>query len=194
MKALLIVDVQRDFLKGGALAVNKADEILPVINLLMPCFGLVVASKDWHPNNHISFETSSLRASACTKWPQHCVQNTSGADFPSVLKKDLIKKVFYKGDLEAEESYSAFYKGEHHQTTGLDEFLKSHNVQELYIAGIVLEYCVKASIEDALKKGYNVWVIEDAIASFSKDSKKKILNELNKEGAIIIKSKNLNIE
>jgi len=193
MKALLLVDVQQDFFKGGALAVDKAENIISVINQVMPCFELVIASKDWHPKNHISFLLSPYNSSHQKKWPEHCVQNTQGSALHADLKKDYVKKIFYKGIFEKEDSYSAFYIGEHGQSTNLDEFLLSHGVKDLFIAGVVLEYCVQSTAEDALKKHYNVWLIEDAIASFSKESKEKILKDLQLKGAFITKSKELKI-
>ena len=191
MRALLLVDVQQDFLEGGSLGVPNSRKILTVIAHILPQFSLVVASKDWHPENHISFVNSFLRSSRIKQWPEHCVQKSKGADFPKELKKNLIKKVFYKGSIPDEESYSAFYIGEHQQPTGLEQCLHDHGVTELYIAGIALEYCVKSTAEDALKKYFDVYLIEDAIAYFSFETKKAVLKDLQEKGAKLVSSKNL---
>ncbi len=191
MQALLLIDLQQDFFQGGKLAVKGAERILPVINDLIPFFSLVVASKDWHPSDHASFTSSLICVSHIKKWPSHCVQNTQGAEFTACLNQDAITKVFYKGDLTQEESFSAFYKGEHKQSTGLDEFLKSQGVKDLYIGGIVCEYCVMATAEDALKKGYRVYMIEDAIASFSPQAKAEVFKELKNQGAHSVLSSNI---
>jgi nicotinamidase/pyrazinamidase len=191
MQALLLIDLQQDFFEGGSLAVQGAEKIVPVINDLISFFSLVVASKDWHPSDHVSFTSSLSGASSIQTWPSHCVQNTQGAEFTAHLNPIAITKVFYKGDLTQEESFSAFYKGEHKQSTGLDEFLKSKGVKELYIAGIVCEYCVRATAEDALKKGYRVYLIEDAIASFSPQTKAKVFKELKNQGAHSVLSCNI---
>ena len=194
MKALLLIDVQKDFLRSGALAVHGADAIIPVINHLMPLFNLVIASKDWHPQHHVSFQSSTIKGPKKKKWPEHCILNTPGSAFPDDLKEEYIKKVFYKGTLEAQDSYSAFYIGENLQSTGLEEFLRAHNVDELYIAGIVLEYCVKSTAEDALNKDYKVWLIQDAIASFSLEDKEKILKDLQRRGAFLTQSNKITYE
>ena len=146
MKALLLIDVQNDFLPGGALAVPHGDEIIPIINELMKEFDLVVASKDWHPPSHASF----------TRWPVHCVQGTPGAEFPEGLDSAKIEKVFLKGDDPDIDAYSAF------QCTGLADFLKERGVDTVYIAGLAREYCVKSSAAEAEKLGFTVHVIEEA--------------------------------
>lgn len=194
MRALLLVDVQQDFLEGGSLGVPNSKAILPVIKRILPRFSLVVASQDWHPEHHISFVDSSLTSSRIKKWPRHCVQKSPGADFPKELNKNLIKFYFYKGSLLNEDSYSAFYIGENQQPTGLEQCLKDHGVTELYLAGMALEYCVKSTAEDALKKHFNVYLIEDAIAYFSLETKIAALKDLQDKGAKVIASKKLKFD
>jgi nicotinamidase/pyrazinamidase len=188
MKALLIVDLQNDFLDGGALEVKGSVNLIHLINGLMEKFPLVLASKDWHPKGHCSFVSSHSEKAL---WPDHCIQHTSGAMFPSSLHDDKINKIFYKGSLINEDSYSAFFVGEKGVSTGLNEYLKEHGVKELYLAGVALEYCVLATALDAIKLGYNVTVIQDAVASISIDQKEIIFEKLNSFHASVAKTKEI---
>ncbi|HET9868942.1 MAG TPA: nicotinamidase [bacterium] len=151
MKALLIVDVQNDFCPGGALAVPDGDRVVPVINKILGAFPLVVASKDWHPPRTVHFD----------KWPPHCVQGTPGAEFHPDLDQSRIKKVFLKGSHDRDDGYSAF------EATNADlaAYLREQGVEELYIAGLATDYCVKATALDAEKNGFEAFVIEDAVAA-----------------------------
>ena len=117
--ALIIIDLQNDFLKGGALEVKEGNTIIPNMNHLLNCpFDVKVASKDWHPQDHSSF----------ILWPPHCIQDTFGAEFPKELNSDKIEKVFYKGTNQAIDSYSAFFDSEKIASTGLYEYLKQAEV------------------------------------------------------------------
>jgi len=185
MKALLIIDFQNDFLDGGALEVKGSLKLIHLINDLMEKFPLVLASKDWHPKGHCSFASSHSKKAL---WPDHCIQHSSGANFPSSLNEKKINKIFYKGSLINEDSYSAFYIGEKGVSTGLNEYLKEHDVKELYLAGVALEYCVLATALDAVKLRYKVTVIDDAVASISMDQKERIFKKLNSFEAVIAKS------
>lgn len=151
MKALIVVDVQNDFCTGGALAVKNGEEVVPVINRIMPYFELVVASMDWHPEGSVHFE----------KWPVHCVRHTHGADFHPDLNTAFIEKIFLKGTRNVDDGYSAF------EATNLDlgEFLKSRGVIDVYVSGLATDYCVKETVLSALKAGFNVFVVLDAIRS-----------------------------
>ncbi len=175
-KALFIIDVQKDFLTGGALAVENAEKVIPVINRLMDKFDLVLASKDWHPQQTIHFE----------KWPAHCIADSKGAEFHPVLDADRIDQIFYKGTDDKDDGYSAF------EATNIKllEFLKEKGITELYISGIALEFCVKSSVLDALKAGIRVFLIRDAIATFSKQDEEilKHYAEMEEAGAQIILS------
>ena len=151
MKALLIVDVQNDFCPGGTLAVPEGDKIVPVINKMMELFPLVVASKDWHPKDTVHFK----------KWPPHCVQNTPGSDFHPKLDASKIKKIFLKGTKNKDDGYSAFEA----TSADLGEFLRKEAVDNLYIAGLATDYCVKATAIDADKLGFETFVVEDAVAA-----------------------------
>jgi nicotinamidase/pyrazinamidase len=148
MKALLIVDVQNDFCPGGALGVEGGDEVVPIINQLAPKFDLVVASRDWHPEDTVHFE----------KWPVHCVKGTKGAEFHSDLKQDAIDQYVVKGTANKDDGYSAF------EATNLNlaEFLQEKKVDILYVAGLTTDYCVKFTAIDAAKNGFDTRVIVDA--------------------------------
>jgi nicotinamidase/pyrazinamidase len=153
MKALLIIDVQNDFLPGGSLAVENAERVIPIINQLMDKFDLVLASKDWHPHQSVHFE----------KWPVHCVADSRGAEFYPDLEADKIDQIFYKGTGDKDDGYSAF------EATNIEliEFLKEKSITDLYISGIALEFCVKSSALDALKEEFEVFLVQDAIATIS---------------------------
>ncbi len=203
MKALIIVDMQNDFLPGGALGVHQGDEVIPIINKLQDLdFDVIIATKDWHPHDHGSFASThgkkegehiNLAGIDQILWPAHCVQETSGAELSSLLKKDKIEKVFHKGTDKMIDSYSTFFDNGHRKSTGLDTFLQKKNIKDIYIAGLATDYCVKYSALDALKLGFNTFVIEDACkgVNLQKEDSKKALEEIRNAGAHIIKSKDL---
>lgn len=174
MKALLIVDLQNDFLPGGALPVPDGDRVIGPINKIIDQFDLVVASKDWHPR-----ETSHFR-----KWPEHCVQDTPGADFPEALLADKIKKIFLKGTGNKDDGYSAFEA----TSANLQKYLKKKKVSDLYIAGLATEYCVKSTAMDAREKGFNTVVISTATAGINKnpDDEANALQDMFRAGIRII--------
>lgn len=151
MKALLIVDVQNDFCPGGTLAVPDGDKVVPIINDLMPKFSLVVASKDWHPQESVHFN----------RWPKHCLQGSHGAEFHPELDVQPISQVFLKGTRNIDDGYSAF------EATNLDlaAFLRDKGVKELYVVGLASDYCVKESALDAVKNGFATYVVKDAVAA-----------------------------
>lgn len=147
-KALIIVDVQNDFLPGGSLAVPHGDEIIDIINHLLDknidktidkkadkngnkkLFSLIIASQDWHPENHFSFHTL---------WPVHCVQHSNGAALAKDLKKTYINKIIYKGLHPEIDSYSVFFDNQHQQKTELDQYLKDHYITDIYIVGLATD-------------------------------------------------------
>jgi len=148
-KALFIVDVQKDFCPGGALPVPEGDKVVPVINKLMEHFEYVLASKDWHPPKTKHFE----------KWPPHCIQGTEGAEFCDGLNAEKITQVFLKGTGTEDDGYSAFEA----TNINLEEYLKQHGIDHLYVTGLATDYCVRATTLDALKKGFKVTVVSDAV-------------------------------
>jgi len=164
MNALIIIDIQNDFLPGGALAVPGGNEIIPIVNNMMDSFDLVVATKDWHPPDHGSFaanhpghdlfETVDLNGLPQTLWPVHCVQETEGAEFPVALHTDRIGKIFHKGTRPEIDSYSGFHDNGHRHSTGLADFLRKNGVTEITVCGLATDYCVKFTALDAIAEGF----------------------------------------
>lgn len=171
MNALILVDIQNDFVPGGALAVREGDRVMPVANRLMPYFDLVVASKDWHPADHLSFasqhpgkgvgEVIELDGLPQILWPDHCIEGTAGAEFVSGLDVAGIHGVFEKGTNRAIDSYSGFFDNGHRQMTGLDNFLRQRQVAEVFVMGLATDYCVKFTALDAVELGLRVNLILD---------------------------------
>jgi nicotinamidase/pyrazinamidase len=176
MRALLIVDVQNDFCPGGALPIPEGDKVVPVINRLMDHFDVIVASKDWHPQQTIHFQ----------KWPPHCVQGTHGAEFHPNLQSKNIQKVFLKGTRNKDDGYSAYEA----TSEDLAQHLKSKGVTELYVTGLATDYCVRASALDANKKGFRTYVVTDAIAAVDvhPGDGQKALDEMKSAGIRLVKS------
>lgn len=174
--ALLIVDLQKDFCPGGALPAPNGNKIIPVINQLINQFDFVIASKDWHPENSIHFE----------KWPVHCVKNTEGAEFPNELQSEKINEVFLKGTANMDDGYNAFDAS----NISLEEWLRKHQVNTLYLCGIATEYCVNETAKGSLGNGYKTYIITDAIAEIDIQfgDGKKALHALKEKGAHLITS------
>jgi nicotinamidase/pyrazinamidase len=172
MNALILVDVQNDFVPGGALAVPEGDRVVPVCNAIQPAFDLVVATQDWHPADHGSFAANhpgskvgqviDLNGLPQVLWPVHCVQNTKGAELVSGLDTARVSRVFRKGTDRQIDSYSGFFDNGHRKATGLGEYLKSRGISDLYIAGLASDYCVKFTALDARGLGFRVHLLEDA--------------------------------
>lgn len=189
MKALLIIDVQNDFMPGGSLAVPNGNEIVPVINEFQKDFDLVISTQDWHPKNHRSFavnhknkkvfEEIEWKGQSQTLWPEHCLQGTKGAEFHPDLETQKIEAIFRKGTDPDIDSYSAFYDNAHLKATGLTGYLKEKGVNELYVCGLAAEICVFFSLKDALAEGFSVNLIEEATCALDTEnyekSKKKFL-------------------
>ncbi|HEX8552279.1 MAG TPA: bifunctional nicotinamidase/pyrazinamidase [Abditibacteriaceae bacterium] len=171
MKTLVIVDVQNDFCPGGALAVREGDTIVPIINALQSRFDLVVATQDWHPADHRSFasqwnlspgELVELNGVTQVLWPDHCVQNTSGAELHPALETSRIAKVFHKGTDREVDSYSGFFDNGRRHHTGLERWLRTQGASELWVCGLATDYCVQATALDAVNLGFHTTVIADA--------------------------------
>lgn len=203
MRALVLVDIQNDFLPGGALAVKEGNAILPVVNqLLNKPFDVIVASKDWHPPDHGSFAATHhkkpgehiiLEGLDQILWPTHCVQDTHGAEFASGWNFHKVHEVFCKGTDRKIDSYSTFYDNGHLRTTGLEAYLKGKGVTDLYVAGLATDYCVKYSVLDALKMGFHVYVVKDAVrgVNLRPDDSQTALEKMQKKGAHLIDSKQI---
>ncbi|WP_339727471.1 bifunctional nicotinamidase/pyrazinamidase [uncultured Gimesia sp.] len=169
MKALILVDLQYDFLPGGALAVPQGDQVISIANDWMPRFELVVATQDWHPLNHQSFASRhadkqigdliELKGLEQVLWPDHCVQGTPGAELHADLDTDRITRVFQKGTDIYVDSYSGFFNNCHQHSTGLAEYLKERAVNEVSIMGLATDYCVKYTALDAIKLGLKTSLI-----------------------------------
>jgi nicotinamidase/pyrazinamidase len=163
MHALILVDLQNDFVEGGALAVPGGGEVIAVANDLVPKFDLVVATQDWHPANHGSFASQhdgvevgdvfNLNELQQVAWPDHCVQGTSGAELVSKLMMPGIDHVVQKGTDAGIDSYSGFFDNGHRKETGLRELLESQDVSEVSIMGLATDYCVKFTALDSVQLG-----------------------------------------
>lgn len=177
MNALLIIDIQYDFLPGGALAVPHGDEIIAEINEYMYRFPLVVATQDWHPKDHLSFasmhsgrhplELIDMNGMAQVLWPDHCIQGSHGALFPETLTQGPVEAVFRKGLEPGIDSYSGFYDNGHKKSTGLAAYLKGKGVTELVLVGLAGDYCVNYTAIDALQEGFETSLILSGIRSIS---------------------------
>jgi len=172
MKALILVDIQNDFLPGGALAVPGGDEIVPLVNTLQGRFPVVVATQDWHPPNHLSFASNhpgrkpfdriELAGLRQTLWPAHCVQGSWGARLAPGLEQQRIHHIFQKGTDPGIDSYSGFFDNGHRRGTGLAPWLKDKGVSEVYLCGLATDYCVKFTALDAVAAGFKTNLIVDA--------------------------------
>lgn len=192
MDALMIVDIQNDFLPGGSLAVPKGDEIIPVVNELQKSFELVIATQDWHPQGHKSFasshtgrkpfETTTLQGLEQILWPDHCVQGTKGADFHADLQMKRVEAIFRKGMDPEIDSYSGFYDNGHRKTTGLAGYLRERKVKNVYICGLAADFCVFYTAMDALKEGFNTYVIENATRAIDQGGFLKAKQEIKALG------------
>jgi nicotinamidase/pyrazinamidase len=166
MKALILVDIQNDFLPTGALPVPRGDEVIGVANRVMPRYELVVATQDWHPANHGSFaahhagkkpgEMITLGGLPQILWPLHCVQGTAGAELAAGLERGPIGHVTRKGEDPAVDSYSGFFDNGRKKATDLHAFLRGRGVKEVDVMGLATDYCVKATALDARELGYDV--------------------------------------
>lgn len=171
-KALLVVDIQNDFLPGGALGVQHGDQVVPVINKVSSRFENIIVTQDWHPDDHVSFaqhhpgrqpfETILLDYGEQTLWPSHCVQATRGAELAQDLDYRRAQLIIRKGHHRMIDSYSTFLEADRQTQTGLDGYLRSRGIDHLVIGGLATDFCVLWSVLDALTYGYKVDVLEDA--------------------------------
>ncbi|MCG2459529.1 bifunctional nicotinamidase/pyrazinamidase [Flavobacteriaceae bacterium F89] len=201
MKALLIIDVQNDFMPGGALPVPKGDRVVPVINRLQKRFDLVVATQDWHPKGHSSFASAheekevfdvlKIHGLDQVLWPDHCVQESTGAEFHPQLQTSKIESIFRKGTSQEIDSYSGFYDNAHLKSTGLSGYLKDKGVSEIYIAGLAGEFCVYFSVQDALAEGFSAVLIEDATKPLDREAFEAAKIDILRKGGKIISSESL---
>lgn len=194
MAALVLVDIQNDFLPGGALPVPGGDEIIPLVNRAQPRFSLIVATQDWHPPNHGSFAANhsgkklydqiELNGLAQTLWPVHCVQDSPGAQLAPGLSRERISKVFQKGVDPQIDSYSGFFDNGHRRSTGLGQWLKSKGISEIYLCGLATDYCVKFTALDAVQLGFKVHLLPEACrgVNLRANDVEDALNEMRRAG------------
>ena len=170
--ALLVIDVQNDFCPGGALAVDRGDEVVPVINRLAPLFRCVVLTQDWHPAGQLSFasqhlgkepfSTTHVAYGEQTLWPDHCIQGSEGAAFHKDLDTVRAQLVLRKGFRREIDSYSAFQENDRATKTGLAGYLRELGIERVFLTGLAYDYCVRYSAVDARAAGFESVVIEDA--------------------------------
>jgi nicotinamidase/pyrazinamidase len=198
MKTLVILDVQNDFMPGGSLEIPQGDLVVEKINRLQKYFDLIVATQDWHPQNHKSFASNHSDKKPFDKillhgleqilWPDHCVQESKGAEFHPGLDTSRITAIFRKGINPEVDSYSGFYDNAHKISTGLSEFFKEKGINELYFCGLAADICVYYTIKDSLKEGFSTTLIEDATRPLSVNAFEGIKTELASKGVRIINS------
>lgn len=200
MRALILVDLQPDFMPGGALAVPHGDETLAIAHRLMPKFDVIVATQDWHPLDHGSFATnhsgthpgelSELAGLPQVMWPAHCVQGTPGAELHESLAGAPITTVIRKGTDPTVDSYSGFFDNGHRKSTGLDSWLHDHRVDQLYVLGLATDYCVKFTVLDALSLGFAVWLVIDGCRAveLAPGDGERAIAEMRAAGATIVDS------
>jgi nicotinamidase/pyrazinamidase len=178
-EALIVIDVQNDFCPGGALAVAGGDQIVPLINAMLPDFAVKVFTQDWHPAGHSSFasshdgkapfELTDMPYGPQVLWPDHCVQGTEGAAFHPNLLTDPADLVIRKGFRPQIDSYSAFFENDQTTPTGLDGYLRTRGVTKLTMVGLATDFCVAYSAIDGAKLGFDVTVLEPACRAIDLD-------------------------
>lgn len=198
MKALIITDIQNDFLPGGALGVPGGDEIIALVNRLQKTFPLVVATQDWHPEGHLSFASShpekkpfdivQLGQTEQILWPDHCVQGSHGAALSDDLAQGAIEAIFRKGMDPGIDSYSTFFDNEHQKSTGLSDYLKGRGVDQVYLVGLAGDFCVGFSALDALGEGFDTFLLEDATRPIDADGFERMKDRIREKGGHIIRS------
>ncbi len=192
--ALILVDLQNDFMPGGALAVPGGDEVISVANGLIPKFDTVVLTQDWHPVNHGSFASQhegaepfqevELEGLPQVAWPDHCVQGTEGAEFHVGLQYDDNRvHVFQKGTDPKADSYSGFFDNAKRGDTGLDAFLRERGIKSLHIMGLATDYCVKFTVLDALDLGYDVKLVVDGCRGLTQESSADAIRAMMDKGS-----------
>lgn len=179
MYALLIIDVQNDFCAGGKLAVPNGDSVVAPINEISKYFDCIVQTQDWHPGNHSSFasnqdqknpyETIEMEYGTQVLWPNHCVQESRGADFHPELETHRTNMIIRKGFRPHIDSYSAFFENDHKTATGLKGYLDSLNITTIFVAGLATDFCVKWTALDGRNCGFNTYLIEDAVKGIDID-------------------------
>jgi nicotinamidase/pyrazinamidase len=200
MRALILVDIQNDFVEGGALAVPDGSAVVAVANRLMPSFEVVVATQDWHPRDHGSFasqhpgraigEVIDLHGLPQVLWPDHCIQETPGASLVAWLDSSRIRRIFHKGTDARVDSYSGFFDNGQRAATGLYECLRELGTEAVYILGLATDYCVKFTALDARKMGLTTYVVLDGIrgVEVQEGDCKRALDEMVHAGINVVRA------
>lgn len=200
MKALILVDLQNDFVPGGALPVPQGDQVVAICNAMQGSFELIVATQDWHPANHGSFaanhagrkigEVIEFNGLPQVLWPVHCMQNTSGAAFVPSLDTRRFERVFQKGTDPGIDSYSGFFDNGHRRSTGLGEYLKSKGVTDVFIAGLATDYCVKFTALDARQLGFGTHLVVDACrgVNLQPGDVERAIDEMRGAGVVVVQA------
>lgn len=201
--ALILVDLQNDFVDGGSLAVPDGMEVIDVANRLMPMFDLVVATQDWHPASHQSFASQhpgleigasfQLNGLPQTAWPDHCVQGSPGAELVSPLNRSGIHHVVRKGMDESTDSYSGFFDNGHVRSTGLAEYLRQQQIERVFVMGLATDYCVRLTALDAVRAGFRTTLIVDGCrgVELRPGDIEDALNEMKRAGVEITFSQHI---
>jgi nicotinamidase/pyrazinamidase len=202
-QVLIMVDLQNDFMPGGALGVPSGEQVVPIANEVQPCFEHVIATQDWHPRIHESFAVNhptkkigdiiDLHGLPQVLWPVHCVEETKGAALVDGLETSRIERIFHKGTDPQIDSYSAFFDNEHRKETGLRAYLQSLKISQVHILGLATDYCVKFTVLDACRLDFDVYIIEDGCRGIdlSEGDSIRSRKEIQAVGAKIIKSEKL---
>ena len=200
MNLLIIVDVQNDFLTGGALAVPAGDEVIDVINSISDQFDLVAATQDWHPEEHKSFalnhtdksigEIIELEGLEQILWPTHCVQNSFGAEFAEDLISENWDHISQKGTQNHIDSYSGFFDNGKRNATDLLDWMKNYPIKKVFVVGLATDYCVKYTALDAARLGYETYLIEDACraVNLQPEDEQQAIQEMQTAGVHVIDS------
>lgn len=200
MRCLILVDIQNDFLPGGALPVPRGDRVIPVANRLQRLFPLVVATQDWHPAGHGSFASSHpgrrpgelivLNGLPQVLWPDHCVQGSPGAELAPRLDGARIEAILRKGTDPGIDSYSGFFDNGQRKSTGLADYLRGRGVDEVLLVGLATDYCVKATALDARRLGFRAGLIEDGSAGveLQPGDVRAAIDEMRAAGVAVIRS------
>ncbi len=198
--ALIVIDIQNDFLPGGALAVSGGDEIIPGINMLMKTFqhhgARIILTQDWHPENHLSFAgrhdgkapfdpIGGVCGIGPVLWPDHCIQGTFGARFHEQLDVDLAHLIIRKGFHEQIDSYSAFTENDKKTDTGLAGYLNNAGLNRIFLCGLAFDYCVFWSAMDGIKKGFKTFVIPEFCRHISEKSSRHAEKEMAGAGIVL---------
>ncbi|NLD37862.1 MAG: bifunctional nicotinamidase/pyrazinamidase [Desulfatiglans sp.] len=198
-RALILVDIQNDFIPGGALAVVGGDEVIAVANRAIKDFDHIIATQDWHPADHKSFasqhkekkpgEFIELNGIQQVLWPDHCIMETRGAEFAPGLDTGSFTKVIRKGMNREIDSYSGFFDNAQNHATGLEKYLRSQKITDLYIMGLATDYCVKFTALDARRLGFNTNLIIEGVkgVEVNPGDCDKAIAEMKKAGVMVVK-------